>query len=82
MSPVKEAAIKLIQSLPENCTFEDIQYHFYVREKVEAGIRAIEAGEVVSEDEADRRITEWLEYFGQNRTGETAMLDYGSPTAR
>jgi hypothetical protein len=66
MSPVKQAAIKLIQSLPENCTFEDIQYHLYVREKVEAGIKAIEAGEVVSEDEADRRITEWLESFGQN----------------
>jgi predicted transcriptional regulator len=67
MSPVKEAAIKLIESLPENCTFEDIQYHLYVREKIEAGIKAIEAGEVVSEEEADRRITEWLESFGQNR---------------
>ena len=66
MSPVKEAAIKLIQSLPENCTFEDIQYHLYVREKVEAGIQAIEAGKILSEDEADRRISEWLESFGQN----------------
>ncbi len=59
MSPVKEAAIKLVQSLPENCTFEDIQYHLYVREKVERGIQAIDAGQVVSEEEADRRITEW-----------------------
>jgi hypothetical protein len=66
MSPVKEAAIKLIQSLPENCTFEDIQYHLYVREKVEVGIQAIEAGKILSEEEADRRITEWLESFGQN----------------
>ena len=66
MSPVKEAAIKLIQSLLENCTFEDIQYHLYVREKVEVGIQAIEAGKILSEEEADRRITEWLESFGQN----------------
>ena len=66
MSPVKKAAIQLIRSLPETCTFEDIQYHLYVREKVEAGIQAIEDGEVVSEKEADRRITEWLESFGQN----------------
>ena len=35
MSIVKEAAIKLIQSLPDDCTFEEIQYHLYVREKVE-----------------------------------------------
>jgi len=66
MSPVKQAAIKLIQSLPESCTFEDIQYHLYVREKVEAGLQAIEDGKVVSEEEADRRITEWVESFGQN----------------
>lgn len=67
MSPVKEAAIKLIQSLSNNCTFEDIQYHLYVREKVERGIQAIAAGNVVSEEEADRRITEWLESFGPNQ---------------
>jgi predicted transcriptional regulator len=66
MSPVKQAAIKLIESLPENCTFEDIQYHLYVREKVEAGIQAIENGKVVSEKEADQRITEWLDSFGQS----------------
>ncbi len=66
MNLVKEAAIRLIQSLPEDCSFEDIQYHLYVREKVETGLKAIEAGEVVSEDEADRRITEWLDSFGQN----------------
>lgn len=67
MSPVKEAAIKLIQSLPETCTFEDIQYHLYVREKVERGIQAVDAEEVVSEEEADRRITEWLDSFGPSR---------------
>ena len=66
MSPVKQAAIKLIQSLPESCTFEDIQYHLSVREKVEAGIQAIEDGKVVSEEEADRRITQRLDSFGQS----------------
>jgi len=43
----------LIQSLPENCTLEDIQYHLYVREKVEAGLQAIEDGKVISEKEAE-----------------------------
>jgi predicted transcriptional regulator len=67
MSPVKEAAIRLIQSLPEDCTFEDIQYHLYVREKVERGLQAVETGDVVSEEEADRRITQWLESFGPDQ---------------
>ena len=61
MSSVKQAAIKLIQSLPENVTFEDIRYHLYVWQKVEAGIKAIDMGHVVSEKEADSRITGWLD---------------------
>ncbi|MBM4071333.1 MAG: hypothetical protein FJ271_20710 [Planctomycetes bacterium] len=67
MSLVKDAAIKLIQSLPEDCSFEDIQYHLYVREKVEAGIKAVDAGKVLPEEEADRRINEWLDSIGPKR---------------
>jgi hypothetical protein len=67
MSPIKEAVIKLVQSLPEDCTIEDIQYHLYIREKVESGLKAIEDGAVVSEDEADRRIQEWLDSSGPNQ---------------
>lgn len=56
MSPVKEAAIRLIESLPDNCTIEDIHYHLYVREKVERGRQAIDEGQVVSQEEAERSI--------------------------
>jgi hypothetical protein len=51
MSLVKEEAIRLIQSLPEDCSIEDIQYHLYIRQKVEHGVTAIEAGQLVSQDE-------------------------------
>ncbi len=67
MSPVKEAVIRLVQSLPDDCTLDDIHYHLYVREKVEGGLRAIEEGKVVSEEEADRRIEEWLNLSGPSR---------------
>jgi hypothetical protein len=67
MSPVKEAVIRLVQSLPDDCTMDDIHYHLYVREKVERGLRAIEEGKVVSEEEADRRIEEWLSSSGLNQ---------------
>jgi predicted transcriptional regulator len=67
MSPVKEAVIKLVQSLPDDCTVEDIQYHLYIREKVESGLQAIEEGKVVSEEDADRRIEEWLNSCGPNQ---------------
>ncbi len=39
MNPVKEAVIRLVRSLPDDCTIEDIHYHLYIREKVETGLR-------------------------------------------
>jgi predicted transcriptional regulator len=67
VSHIKEAVIRLVQSLPDDCTVEDIQYHLYIREKVEGGLQAIEEGRVVSEEEADQRIEEWLSLSGPNQ---------------
>ena len=64
MSLVKDAAIKLIQSLPDDCTLEEIQYHLYVRQKVERGIAAIDAGQIVPQEQAERRVSEWLKSSG------------------
>ena len=64
MSLVKDEAIKLIRSLPDDCTIEDIQYHLAVRRKVERGLAAVEEGRVVSQDEAERRVAEWAKSSG------------------
>ena len=64
---VKEQAIDIIKSLPDDCTLEDIQYHLYVIEKVEKGIKAVEEGRVVSQEEAEKRVREWLRSSGQSR---------------
>jgi len=59
MPIVKEQAINLIKTLPEDCTLEDIQYHIYVLEKVEKGIKAIDEGRVVPQNEAEKRVKTW-----------------------
>jgi hypothetical protein len=64
MSPVKEAVIKLVESLPDDSTIEDIQYHLYVREKVLRGSAAIDDGRVQSHEEVGRRLQEWSASFG------------------
>ena len=48
-------------------TFEDIQYHLYVREKVTRGMAAADEGRVVSHEEAERRVAEWLRSYGPNQ---------------
>jgi predicted transcriptional regulator len=64
MSLVKDEAIRLIESLPDDCTLEDIQYHLYVRQKVERGMAAIDEGRVVSQEDAERKVAEWAKSFG------------------
>lgn len=67
MNSLKEQVIRLIQSLPDDTTLEQIQYALYVREHVERGIADIDAGRVVTHDEARRRIAEWRKSYGPNQ---------------
>ena len=64
---VKEEVIQMIQRLPDDCTLEQIQYHLYVREQVARGLADIDAGRIVSHEEARRRIAEWRKSFGQKQ---------------
>jgi predicted transcriptional regulator len=57
----------MIQSLPDNCTLEDIHYHLYVRQKVERGRAAIDEGRVVSQEEAERRVAGWVKSSGPSQ---------------
>jgi predicted phage gp36 major capsid-like protein len=64
---IKDEVIQMIQRLPDDCTLEQIQYHLYVREQVGSGLADVEAGRVVSHEEAKRRIAEWRKSFGQKQ---------------
>ena len=72
MSLVKDEAIRLIQSLPDDCSIEDIQYHLYVQQKVEHGLAAIEAGQFVPQEEAERRVAEWVKATGPSPLSTTS----------
>jgi len=60
MAAIKQEAQKLIQKLPDDCTYEDIQYHLYVVEKVQNGIERAKRGEISSHKEAKQRMAKWL----------------------
>jgi predicted transcriptional regulator len=60
MSTAKQEVRLLLDGIPDDATFEDIQYHIYVREKIERGLKDVEEGRVVSEEEMDRRMQKWL----------------------
>jgi hypothetical protein len=52
---VKEEARRLIERLPEDATWEDIQYEVHVRQAIEAGLKDSREGQIVPLAEARRR---------------------------
>ena len=50
----------MIESLPDDATWEDVQYSIYVRERIERGRREAADGKLLDEDEVARRMKPWL----------------------
>jgi predicted transcriptional regulator len=57
----KEEVLELLESLPDDASLEDIQYHIYVRQKVQKGLEAVREGRTLTHDEVVRRMSRWLE---------------------
>ncbi|WP_010252830.1 hypothetical protein [Acetivibrio cellulolyticus] len=56
MSIIKDEAKKMIDSLPEQATWDDIMYQFYVKKKIAASLKAAEEGNVLSHDDVKKRL--------------------------
>ena len=61
METAKEDVRRMLESLPDDATLEDIQYRIYVRQAIAAGLRDIDQGRVVSQQEVERRMSRWTE---------------------
>ncbi|MCH7674911.1 hypothetical protein IH879_08165 [candidate division KSB1 bacterium] len=57
MKTAKEKVKKILDTLPDDSSFEDIQYHIYVRSKIEQGLKDIEEGSMLSLEEVERKMT-------------------------
>jgi len=58
MNNVKESALELIKNLPDECTWDEIMYRIYVRQKIEAGVKDAEEGREVSHEEVFKEFEE------------------------
>jgi predicted transcriptional regulator len=61
LETAKEEVRRILDSLPDDATLEDIQYRIYVRQAIAAGLRDIDQGRVVSQEEVERRMSRWTE---------------------
>lgn len=60
MSSPKDEVASLLRKLPDDASYEDIQYHLYVLEKVRRGLERAGSEGAVSHEEAKARLGKWL----------------------
>ncbi len=59
MASVKEEIHALIDRLPDDATYEDIEYAIYVRREIELGLQEAETGPFYTLDEAAAEMKSW-----------------------
>lgn len=60
MATAKEETRKMLDALPDDATWEDIQYSIFVRERVERGRLEAAEGKLIDQDEVEGRMKRWL----------------------
>jgi predicted transcriptional regulator len=70
-SDVRSDAHRLIDSLPEGATWDEVMYRIYVCQCIESGLQDAEAGRVVDVEEVRQRfgLTEATAMRGGDREG-------------
>ncbi|HEY4188294.1 MAG TPA: hypothetical protein VGP07_24680 [Polyangia bacterium] len=61
MQPAKKTVRALLDRLPDDCSLEDVLYHLYVIQKVEAGLADAEAGKLIPREQvAEELRRKWV----------------------
>jgi hypothetical protein len=60
MSSPKQLAREVLDSLPDDCSLQEIQYRLYVRQLVEEGREDVRTGRVVSDQQIEQDLERWL----------------------
>ena len=53
---IKQEAINIICTLPDNVTWDDIMYYLYVNQKIDKGLNDINSGAIYTQPEARKRL--------------------------
>ena len=61
MSTAKQDVQALLARLPDDCTYEDIQYHLYVMEKIRLAQEASRQQGTIPHEQIVAEFSEWLD---------------------
>jgi len=60
MAGIKDQVIKIIESLPEDITLDDVMAELYFKLQVDAGLKELDEGKGIPHEEVERRMSRWL----------------------
>ena len=56
----KDTVIDMIRRMPDDATVADIMHELYVRQKIAVGLRQLDEGETLTQEEVEARLSPWL----------------------
>ena len=61
MDTVKDSVIQMIHKMPDTASVEDIMAELYFRQKVDAGLQALDENKGIEHSAVKQRLKKWLE---------------------
>jgi predicted transcriptional regulator len=55
MQTVKQEVGSLLSRMPDDCSYDDIQYHLYVLQKIKKGLIDANEGNLFTQEEMEKR---------------------------
>lgn len=57
----KENIRQLLDEMPDDASYRDIEYRIYLRRKVDQGLEDARQGRVLGQEEVEKRMAKWLD---------------------
>jgi predicted transcriptional regulator len=57
---VKDNVIEMIRRMADDATVDDIMAELYVRQKIDVGLRQLDEGQSLSQEEVEQGLGRWL----------------------
>ncbi len=56
MATVKEQLQHLVDELPDDCTFDEVEYRLYALRKIQAGLESLDRGEGIPHEQVVQQL--------------------------
>lgn len=65
MTTSKEELLSIVNGLPETIDMEEFMYQLYLREKLDAAEKDVQAGRLISDEQMGKEVEGWFASRGQ-----------------